>query len=332
MQPAEESGLRELATRLLPTKRSKPFEGGLAQAQLWPGQLPTDLPLTLPPLPGTRTVGSVVYTVAGESSAWTVVLDVPGTPADLLPRWESALTEQGWQPQDRAVLLGPQAGGFQTEFAHIPHQEPSPEIQAQLAQRRAGAPTHRLFCATAGSGSISLELTPQPGGPTMVRVEVDREGIGACWVQAELRESVAARLPRLTPPPTVLLLPAGGGGSDERWSSEATAMTDQPAAALEAHFAAQLAAAGWTRQAGHAADPLSWSAWTVPGDPAAQGFLYVRTTAAPDQRYLVVQLETAASAAGGGMSGIQFTNRIVGHSRRRQQGAPANLPPLAEPT
>ena len=90
-------------------------------------------------------------------------------------------------------------------------------------------------------------------------------------------------------------------------------MTDQSITALEAHFAAQLAAAGWTRQAGHAADQMAWSLWIVPGDPSAQGFFYARIASSPDQRYLGVFIETTQDQG----IGAAFDKNITLHSRVR---------------
>ncbi len=332
MHLTEEPGLHELAARLLNSQRGRRWDqDAIPQVQLLPGQIAADLPLTLPTAADTHIIGSLLHTAEDETTAWTVVLDVSGSPDSLLPVWEGALGKQGWRPLDRHAQFGRSDSGFAAALAAMPHPEPPPEIQAQIARRQATAPTQRLFCAITGTGSLNLTLTPQAGGPTLVRVEVDREGMGPCWMQDQLRESIAARLPRLRPPVGVMLLPGGGGGSDDRWSSEASAMTDQPVAALEAHFAAQLAAAGWTRQAGHAADLLAWSLWAVPGTPAAQGFLYVRVGPGPDQRHLVAQIESVDSAAGGGTTGISFSQRIIGHSAGKSLRKP-NSPPSAEPT
>ncbi|MDQ2809099.1 MAG: hypothetical protein M3Z04_19680 [Chloroflexota bacterium] len=319
MQPPAEPGLRELAARLLNSRRGRRWDQeATPQVQLLPGQIAPDLPLTLPTAADSRIIGSLLHTAEGETNAWTVVLDMPGTPADLLAHWKTALGEQGWQPFEGHRMLELPDSGFQADFnnwagANRPPTDLPPEIQAQIARQQATASTQQLFCATAAGGSLNLTLTPQPDGPTMVRLDLDREGLGPCQMQEQLQESIATRLPRLLPPEGVILMPAGGGGSKDRWSSEATAMTDQPVSALEAHFAAQLTAAGWTRQAGHAADPLAWSLWTVPGDPTAQGFFYARSAPSPDKRYLVVQIETAQDQ---GM-GTTFGRSIIMHSRSR---------------
>jgi hypothetical protein len=102
-------------------------------------------------------------------------------------------------------------------------------------------------------------------------------------------------------------------------------MTDQPPAALEAHFAAQLAAAGWVRRGGQT-DPLfAWSVWTVPGEPPAGGFLSVRAAEGTDRRECVALIETD-EARGGGRS----THITVGHSVMLVKDEPGDAPPPAD--
>jgi hypothetical protein len=150
-----------------------------------------------------------------------------------------------------------------------------------------------------------------------VFAQVDNQQWGPCGVQDAFEAGVAARLPRLTPPPGVNLMLGGGGGSTDHWTSEASATTDQPVAALEAHFAAQLQAAGWVRRAGEAADLFAWSAWTMPGEPPAGGFLSVRVAEGTDRRECRALVEAADHE--GGAFGTSF---VVGKSAMRQGNSP----------
>src|SRR2546428_3391857 len=65
-------------------------------------------------------------------------------------------------------------------------------------------------------------------------------------------------LAELRPPPGVKLQPQGMSGGGGRWTSEARAQTKMPVPELEAHFAKQLAAAGWRRIAGTAGGTTGW--------------------------------------------------------------------------
>ena len=82
-QAQDESRLRELAERLL----TPPLLGPGAEpitVQLLPGQVPADSPLSLTLPPNSRVVGSELRRSAEIPAGGTVVLDVPGTAAEIL--------------------------------------------------------------------------------------------------------------------------------------------------------------------------------------------------------------------------------------------------------
>jgi len=104
-------------------------------------------------------------------------------------------------------------------------------------------------------------------------------------------------LPQLRAPPGVRLVSNGGGSAgSERASSEATAFTDQGAGELEAYFADQLAAAGWTRFDGGTDGPLAWSTWRLPREGDWQGLLFVLESA-EGRRDLYLRAGTLAASA-----------------------------------
>jgi hypothetical protein len=103
-------------------------------------------------------------------------------------------------------------------------------------------------------------------------------------------------IPPLYAPEGVTLQASGmGGGPFGRWTSEATAVTQLGTSELEAHFAAQLRAAGWTRFAGRADGPLAWSTWQVPGAGGWQGFLFALEAPGEKRRSLHVRVESAGA-------------------------------------
>jgi hypothetical protein len=63
--------------------------------------------------------------------------------------------------------------------------------------------------------------------------------------------------------------------------------------ALEAHFARQLAAAGWQRQAGNPAPPVSWSTWRRPTAPDPRVLLVVQEQPDDPQRRLYLRADSA---------------------------------------
>jgi RNA polymerase sigma-70 factor (ECF subfamily) len=100
-------------------------------------------------------------------------------------------------------------------------------------------------------------------------------------------------MPQLRAPEGVAMTGQSGGGSESHWTSDTTVQTDQPVAALEAHFAAQLAESGWTRVAGAADEVIAWSAWQVP-DPDGEdwrGLLLVLAPFGTTERSLTLRLD-----------------------------------------
>jgi hypothetical protein len=115
-------------------------------------------------------------------------------------------------------------------------------------------------------------------------------------------------LPSLRPPPGVSLNELSSGGGGGSWSSNASIKTALPVADLEAHFAAQLAAAGWKRVKGAAAGPLAYSTWTMPGKWERAGFLFVFEAPGEDRRFLTLRVDVLEGPAGG--SWQSFTSAL----------------------
>jgi hypothetical protein len=82
----------------------------------------------------------------------------------------------------------------------------------------------------------------------------------------------------------------GGSGSINRQSSESSATSSMTAGELEAAFAKQLAAAGWTRLAGRDDGALAWSTWTST-ESGWSGSLIVNDTSTKDRRSLLLRAE-----------------------------------------
>jgi hypothetical protein len=186
-----------------------------------------------------------------------------------------------------------------------------------------------VYCQTPDGPSLTISAYPA-AAMADVRLSLAM-GAGLCSVPAPAVSprfpAGADRIPRLYPPEGVLLQASGGGGgSQNRWASEAGAMTDRPTAELEAFFAQQLAAAGWTRQAGQAAAALSWSTWQVPGEGDWQGVLLVIEGPGPDRRSLSVRVESATAAPG---SGGAYSVYTVGGGTSSSYMVPGPAVPVA---
>lgn len=271
---APAGGDDELVARVL----TSPFSpsGKTQGVQLVRGALPAQPKIDAPMPQGLKLIGSVVRTADGAPANVQVVLDVPGTAADVTTFYERELLSLGWKAgPDRG---GPGGGGFQP----------------------ASPPTSKFFCKTEGVPWLILTVFATENGPSDVRLnhQLQNEsfgGGGPCSQQGFGPQPSQNKLPALRPPADVQF--RGGSGmssSPDRQVSETTAVTSRGAAALETHFAGQLTTAGWTRSAGGATGPVAWSTWKVPGDGDWTGMLLVIETGS-DRRLLSVRAESATA-------------------------------------
>jgi hypothetical protein len=74
--------------------------------------------------------------------------------------------------------------------------------------------------------------------------------------------------------------------------TEVIATTTMSPGELEAHFAPQLEAAGWTRIAGRTDGPVAWSLWRTPGEEAWQGSFLAMEAPGEQRRRLSLRLES----------------------------------------
>lgn len=278
-QPADDPVLlRELLERLLSPSFAPPgFEPQRVQVVL--GGAPDGLPFTLPVPSGGRVIGSVVRTggkgfgPTEDSRSIEVVIDAPGATAELAAFFEDAMGAQGWTlPADQP--MGP-VGGFQ----------PSP------------SPRSLLFCQGDSRFFVSVNIFGRVNAPADVRVMVNEEEFSPCRTSPRpgpIERPPFDIIPRLDPPPGVQLFSTGGGGGPNTFAYDATADTALSVADLEAHYARQLEAAGWTRRDGEAGETLAWSTWTVPGEGDRRGFLYA-LAGAGNNRQLRVHATTGSN-------------------------------------
>lgn len=261
--------LRELAERLL-VQAATP--GSVPQTvELLPGQLPPGLPLMLPQPPGTRLVGAAVRRNGPEVAQTDVVLDVPQA-TDAARFYRDELPRQGFTLAPTSTTQTPARGFVATQ----------------------GSATTTYFCRGAMPPFLSVSTYLRPDAPVDVRVRVDATSAGPCLTTASapLPDTNGADfVPALVAPQGVAVqVIAGGGIAPGRYVNEATATTPRSAADLEAEFAAQLAAAGWTRTSGAANGPFAFSTWTLPGNDGFTGLLTVLETPGADRRVLHIEV------------------------------------------
>lgn len=307
---AGQATLQELAERLLafPTPT-----GQAAGIQLLPGQVTDQLPLNLALPPGARVVGSLVRNAGAPTASLSVVLDVPGDRAGVQAVYEKELTASGWKPPPP----GPQAHGFQ-----FGSQPTGPSI----------------FCSAQGNSWLSLNIYPGQGSMNDVRISTNGQIPNQCHPPTAAAPagpaSANSPIPALYPPGGVALQPSGSGGGPGRWTSEATATTDQKPGALEAHFAQQLQAAKWSRLDGRDDGSLAWSLWKLP-DGDWQGLLFMVNAPGQNRRSLHVDAQSASaqhtSAFGTAFAGGQAVAVAAPVAAAAPPPAPAAKPAAATP-
>jgi hypothetical protein len=282
-EPEDPALFRELVERLL--SPPVPVAGGESpRVQLFPGALPPDLPFALPLPADSRLIGSAIRpsTAAGPfaptvGESVDIVLDVPGAPADVLAAYQALLTDAGWSSP--AVGRAPAPGGFQSSIST----------------------TNALLCLGEQGPYLSIAVLGEPSGPTDMRIHVETMTPGPCSATPGAPPPLppgAVRLLPLEPPSGVRLQPIGSGGSPFFTSTDAIAETDLSVADLEAHYARQLEAAGWTRRDGGAGAAVAWSLWSVPGEGEQTGYLAVLDGPGPNRRSLHLQVMTDAAQSG----------------------------------
>ena len=271
----DEAKYHELAERLLSFGYSP---GGTASVTLLPAALPTDPIVTLPKVSGARLIGSAVR-IRGTDQSADIVVDAPGDPQQVAAAYEQGFKDQGWSsPSSDVGMSAP--GGFQ---ASTP-------------------PVSKLLCK-GESAFLSLSVATRSGQPNDVRINVQPgiSSLGGSPCAARSRAPGSGNhLPILRPPDGTTLLGGGGSGgtsasfggpgSINRQTSEATATTSLSAGGLEAAFAKQLVAAGWTRTAGRDDGALAWSTWAS-SEAGWSGTLILSDTTAKDRRSLLLRAE-----------------------------------------
>ncbi|MGH7723428.1 MAG: hypothetical protein ACRENL_11470 [Candidatus Dormibacteria bacterium] len=254
--------LQELSERLL----HHPHPGGPTSAQLFVEQLPDAFPPDLPLPHGGRLLGSLLKTLGGRPATIDAILDVDGDPATLLGAYEAELKSGGWNDFEG---FGPPQGGFIS----------GDRGDGRALRRGAEGPV------------LMVSAVAREDQPSDVRVKVDWETFRRPQQQPHPGPPGAGLLPPLRLPPGVVMRGASGSGGGGYWSSDATVHTERSVPELEAHFAMQLAHAGWTRTAGGADDAVGWSAWRVPGSEGWRGLLIVLAPFGATERNLTLRAQ-----------------------------------------
>jgi hypothetical protein len=271
-----ERRLRELAGRLL----AHPSPEGTTTAELFLAELPPDAPADLILPEDLDVFGSLARRRDGHVTGIEVMLDGTKPVSEFLLAYERDLESHGWR---RFEQFRRHSGGFEAGYQMGPT---------------------AVFVNEAAVSALWIATRQVEGGCAEVGLRYDRENA------ANMMSNMPGPgpeppgwdlLPELRPPPGVKVQPQGMSGGGGRWASEARAQTEMPVPQLEAHFAKQLAAAGWRRIAGTADETTGWSSWDVPKPGNWRGFLFV-VSPDPGWRSMSVRVETVAGGDTGGWS------------------------------
>ncbi|HEX6747616.1 MAG TPA: hypothetical protein VF092_10035 [Longimicrobium sp.] len=252
---AQNSIPAELATALvaMPT--------GSTPEQIVVGRIPNGFPAGVAPAGG-RVLGGI----ARDTSSAVAAFAVPQAPAEATAALRQALAEGGWSsPGDPR----PQRGFI----------DPNP-------MRNMG-----FLCR--GAEMLSTAAAPAPGGGAYVRLDYSRaRRMSPCAMMRAARPGGMAPwdsvpIPALTAPEGATALATGSGvlpASFGRSGASASTRlrTDQSAAALVQHYAAQLRAAGWTPAPAAASPTVVAQAFRMRGEDGKEWFGVLTATAFPD--------------------------------------------------
>jgi hypothetical protein len=260
--------LEELCMRLL----DHPHPDGPTSVDLLVGSLPESIAADVPTSPDWRVVGSALYSRGGRPTLMEAVIDAPNSFGEFVGPFQRDCVAIGWSVLEPT---GPMHGGF---------------VSAEQGDGRA-------FRREGQGPVLSIQGVSREGMATDVRLRLDWDAAAYLSRTPHMRPDGAERIPLLTAPAGARLQRQHGGGGSGHWSSESTIRTDWSAGELEAHFAEQLARAGWRRVGGSIDDTVGWSAWQLPGDGNWQGLLLVLAAFRPGERSLTLRVEQSEPRA-----------------------------------
>lgn len=240
------------------------------------GELTPHLAREIPVPDSATVVGAVSYRRDGKLLRADAYIDVPGELREVLAFYDERLRSSGWK------LAPPQPPGMHGGFVGmIP-----------------GLGSTRTFVR--GKNGPFIAISVKTGRERVLDVAAHWDagaegGHPGALVMHGGRPMAGERIPPLLPPDGTEVRSAGGGGSDDEWRTEAEAISAEAPAELEAHYARQLAEAGWNRLDGGSDGPLSWSRWRLPAD-GFEGLLLVLRLPLRSKYLLSLRLESTRSA------------------------------------
>ncbi len=257
----DEESLRAFLARWF----SSPYAGAPdMDTTIYIGELPPDVDLPLPS--GSRVLGSV----EGYYQQLQVIFESDLAPEKVFAYYDGALGAE-WRPVDQ----GPMGQGF---------------VMAD--------PVGRSYCTEDDRTYLTVAAFPAGDGPTDVRLNLDAaQSQYFCHPPdpGPYADTASQLIPTLRVPAGVEMVGGSGTGSSGMEANTTTSLkTAMTAAALEAHFAAQLMDLGWQLEGQQPLEGYAASVWrlTDANNEAWTGYLIViEVLKDSDRRYAYLQIE-----------------------------------------
>ncbi len=296
-QSDEATRVRELAERILTTGPTGfgwagwgvdiAASGPRPVARLLPGRLPDGLPVAVPVPPGGQLVGSVAWMADGQLASAEILIDAPGTVAQLRPIYEAAFPDQGWAPPGGLASAGLQPSRNLLRYMHCAGDEWGGLATITFGQLDAGRSEIRLYLALPAPADSAIMTAPSGPSPCPT--------IAGSGAVSNFRRDL---LPMLRPPIGSRLESTGGAMGPNYATSEATVETRLSAGEVEAALGRQLERQGWVRLDSGDAGSVAFSRWALPHEPDWFGMLAIMATPVENRYALTVRVETPGPGAG----------------------------------
>ncbi len=268
-----ESRVLELAIRLL--SNEDPVARAVLRPRIFVGRLPEDMPVEIPIPEGFSVVGSLARSEPDPHDEPTVevVLDARMPAREVRHAYREQMSAAGWSEPERQ---GPKGGGF--------------------GFRPVG--TTALFCRSERGPALFLSAHEENPGdrdaPTNVRLRlITGSRYSPCAPEPHYEPEFDRIIPHLEPPLGSYQWPGGGGGGTGDAYSTATLDSELDAAAIGAHYVAQLKEGGWSLSDEGQGRPQAWSTWSFideDGQPWSGVFFALRLAGSSQRYFLFVHV------------------------------------------
>ena len=281
-----ESDLLEFALRLA----TYPGDPHTQNAQLLPGRLPDELPISIPFPEGCLVRGSLIR----NAESINMFLDTHLSPEQVLTFYQQRMQAADWQTTD---MYQPDRGGFissgsrsrggsATFYQGLRERVLTDNaLENALAwedyhlNRNRSGPVLTVNAFPGRNNLTDLRLNLQMNGPYPPGPPPHRRGRPS--------RNTFSMLPALEAPSGVIQIGGSTGSSPTGTHADTTLETDTDLSTLAAHYKAQLEQAGCVLTGESQNEPVAWNTWTLKEDNE-QWFGFFMILKIPNQQYYLM--------------------------------------------